>query len=43
MITATIKNLFLIALMLFGTGTALADGDEAVLKPFVLGSKGAGT
>jgi hypothetical protein len=42
MITATIRGLFLIAFMLFGMGTALAD-DDALLKPFVLGSKGAGT
>ena len=36
----TIKNLFLAALLL-GAGNALAD--DEILKPFVLGSKGAGT
>jgi len=36
-----IRSLFLAALMLFGFSAAMADED--VLKPFVLGSKGAGT
>ena len=37
----TIKNIFLAGLLVFGMGHALAD--DAILKPFVLGSKGAGT
>ncbi len=37
----TLKQVFLWALLLFGAGNAMAD--EAILKPFVLGSKGAGT
>ncbi len=44
----TIKNLFLIALVLFGIGTAMADdttsaANEPLLKPFILASKGSGT
>jgi len=37
----TMKNLFLAAILLFGSGHALAD--DEILKPFVLGSKGPGT
>ena len=48
MMTTTIKHLLLVALMLFGTGTAMADdapsaASEPLLKPFILGSKGPGT
>src|SRR5271169_6314416 len=37
----TMNNLFLAAILLFGSGHALAD--DEILKPFVLGSKGPGT
>ena len=36
-----IRNLFLATMMLFGVSAAMVD--EGILKPFVLGSKGAGT
>lgn len=43
----TMKKMFLAALMLFNASVAMADSDtamedEAVLKPFILGSKGPG-
>jgi hypothetical protein len=37
----TLKNLLLLAMLLFSMGNVLAE--EAELKPFVLGFKGAGT
>jgi hypothetical protein len=36
-----LKNILFSALLLFGTGSAMAD--DVILKPFVLASKGAGT